>query len=276
MTDQEGGPVAKLTPPLPRPPPLKEWAAQFTRDPEAARIELRKQAMALVDLGVNVNLAPVVDLAPGDPAAFYDRNSFIAQRAISSDPAEVSRIGQAYCTTMVESGVIPTVKHFPGLGRVRADTHHFGFTLETPQADLEAADWKPFREIATRTQSWIMLSHVVLGSADRTHPASCSGKVADGILRQNWGFDGIIITDDFTMTPVRHHPAGVENLARDALTGGVDLILVAFDPDLTADILAALLRNPPPPFALEKSDRRLLEATLRNRLPGTSASGHSD
>ena len=86
-----------------------------------------------VALGLGAALTGAISRTP----YFQSRNSFIANRAISSDPAEVSRIGEAYCTTMLESGLIPTVKHFPGLGRVRADTHHFGFTLETSQAELE-------------------------------------------------------------------------------------------------------------------------------------------
>src|SRR5690349_12123967 len=134
MTDQEGGIVSRLSPPLERMPPLSEIVARHPAVAErraAVRDHAAAQARDLADLGVNVNLAPVVDLDHGvvNPG---DRLTRISTRAISADPQIVTEVAEDYCVQLSHQGVRCTIKHFPGLGRVVADTHLESADLALP------------------------------------------------------------------------------------------------------------------------------------------------
>jgi beta-N-acetylhexosaminidase len=87
----------------------------------------------------------------------FDFNTLINQRAISGDPATVADIALAYVRGLDAFNVGATVKHFPGLGRVRADTHHFSADLDTPFAVLEASDWRPFRDVLAGSKAQLMI-----------------------------------------------------------------------------------------------------------------------
>ena len=137
--DQEGGIVSHLSPPLTRLPALSTLAA-LPAEERARKAEDfgRIHALELASLGITLNLAPVVDLQPGWSRNRFDFHSLINRRAISADPAVTTDIAAAYLRGLQAAGVTGTVKHFPGLGRVREDTHHFRARLETPIAELEA------------------------------------------------------------------------------------------------------------------------------------------
>ena len=89
----------------------------------------------------------MLDLRPPDRRNRLDFHTLIGQRAIATDPAVVSAIASAYVRGLEASGVGAMLKHFPGIGRVRTDTHHFSANLDTPVRELEATDWRPFREV---------------------------------------------------------------------------------------------------------------------------------
>ena len=147
----------------------------------------------LAALGVNLNLAPVLDLRPELKRNRFDFNTLIGQRAISDDPAIVADIARAYVNGLEASGVGATVKHFPGLGRVRSDTHHFSADLDTPLDELEASDWIPFRKVLAGSKAQLMIGHVTLTSVDPDRPASHSKRVIDGIVRKKWNFQGVVM-----------------------------------------------------------------------------------
>jgi beta-N-acetylhexosaminidase len=227
--DQEGGPVAHLSPPLPHPPSLSTVTAlpadeQFT----AGRRIGFDQGNALRSLGITMDLAPVVDLRP-DKKANVDWNTRIATRAIARDPAVVATIAVGFSRGLLDAGITPTAKHFPGLGRVTVDTHLFSAGLDTAEADLAAADWIPFRAVLNIPGAAVMLSHVALDAVDTGIPVSRSKRVVSGLLRDHWGFDGIAITDDLTMGAVEH--AGLCRAVEGALNAGIDLLLVSWDTD---------------------------------------------
>jgi beta-N-acetylhexosaminidase len=228
--DQEGGPVAHLSPPLPHPPALSSIAAlpSGDRSEAAARIG-REQGQALKMIGVTMDLAPVVDLMPARATSALDWNTHIATRSISSDPAVVAVIATSFSQGLLSAGITPTAKHFPGLGRVGVDTHLFGTSLDAAATDLQARDWVPFRAVLGVPGAAVMLSHVALDSADKGVPASRSKPVVDGLLRQQWGFDGVAITDDLTMGAVLH--AGFCGGVEGALNAGIDLLLVSWETD---------------------------------------------
>lgn len=226
--DQEGGSVAHLSPMLANLPPL---ASLLERDSgslhERARRYGEEQGAGLARLGINLNFGPVVDLRPERPIA-EDKLTNIGARAISADPLLVSEVADGYIAGLTSSGVRATLKHFPGLGRVRQDTHLKAARLaETPSA--LAADWLPFRALGGQPATAIMLGHVTLERIDPAHAVSHSTAVVDGLLRRDWGYDGILITDDLNMGAVYQH--GIGRVASEALAAGVDLVLVSYDPE---------------------------------------------
>lgn len=226
--DQEGGIVSHLSPPLTKLPALSTLAS-LAPDVRAEKAEAfgRMHGKDLAALGVNLNLAPVLDLRPISKRNRFDFNTLIGYRAISDDPAVVADIARSYVHGLEASGVGAAVKHFPGLGRVGADTHHFSAGLDTPLADLEAFDWLPFRDVLGGSRAHLMIGHVTLTAVDPDRAASHSRRVVDGIVRKTWNYQGVIMTDDLVMGAIYQH--NVCTAVVEALNAGVDLLLVAFD-----------------------------------------------
>lgn len=265
--DQEGGAVSHLSPLLEALPPLANFAG--SRDPAAdARAYGERQGRGLADLGVTLNFGPVVDLRPADKP-WPDPLSNIAARAIASDPQRVADIAGGYLDGLNAVGVRGTLKHFPGLGRVRTDTHLRPAVL-TASADDLAADWQPFRQLAGHPAAAIMLGHVTLTALDARHAASHSPAIVDGLLRQAWGYDGLLITDDLNMGAV--YRKGIGRVAGEALAAGVDLVLVSYDPRQLYRALTgaaeALAEHRIAPARLAESDRRLADFASQP-APGT-------
>jgi len=226
--DQEGGIVSHLAPPLTALPALSTLSG-LPSDVQARKAEEfgRTHGRELAALGVTQNFAPVLDLRPDAGRNPFDFNTLIGQRAIASDPAVVSEIALAYVRGLEASGVAATVKHFPGLGRLRTDTHHFRADLETPLAVLEASDWRPFKDVLAGTNAQLMIGHVNLTAIDPDRPASHSRRVVDGLIRKQWNYQGVIITDDLVMGAIYGHD--VCTAVVEALNAGVDSLLVAYD-----------------------------------------------
>jgi beta-N-acetylhexosaminidase len=267
-TDQEGGAVSRMSPPLSRMSTLADIVTLHRDHAErllAIRQYAARQGRELASLGVNLNFAPVVDLNHGidNPE---DRLTRIASRAISSDPAVVSEVADLYCETLQLTGVHCTLKHFPGLGRVFDDTHKVTADLATPSHELEASDWLPFRKLMSNDAAFTMLSHARLTAIDGERPASFSSAVVNGLLRETWKHDGILVTDDFSMGAVTLSREGAAGGAVAALNAGVDLILVSYDPDQYFYVMYALLAAERDGLLkadmLERSQARLRRARL--------------
>jgi len=226
--DQEGGIVSHLSPPLPALPALSTLAEL----PRELRVQKafefgRSHGRELLALGVNQNFAPVLDLRPDAGRNLLDFHTLTGQRAISDDPAVVSEMALAYVRGLEASGVAATVKHFPGLGRVGTDTHNFAASLDTPRDVLEASDWRPFKDVLAGSNAQLMIGHVNLTAIDPDRPASHSKRVVDGLIRKQWNYQGVIITDDLVMGAIYGHD--VCTAVVEALNAGVDLLLVAYD-----------------------------------------------
>jgi beta-N-acetylhexosaminidase len=272
--DQEGGIVSHLSPPLTALPALSTLAA-LPAEQRARKAEDygHIHALDLAGLGITLNLAPVVDLQPGWSRNRLDFHSLINRRAISADPAVTAEIATAYLRGLEAAGVGGTIKHFPGLGRVREDTHHFRATLDAPIAELEASDWIPFRQTLARSSAYLMIGHVALAAIDPTRAASHSASVIDGVIRGKWGYEGIVMTDDLVMGPIYQY--GVCAAVVEALNAGVDLLLVAYDGLQFYRIydcaLAASAKGEIDRTAMEKSlarlDARSRPATQAGALP---------
>jgi beta-N-acetylhexosaminidase len=226
--DQEGGIVSHLAPQLTALPALSTLAGL----PPERRSKMAEQfgrlhGRELAAVGVTLNFAPVVDLLPSGPPNRFDFNSLINRRAISGDPAITADVALSYVRGLEAAGLEGTVKHFPGLGRVREDTHHFNANLDTPPAELENSDWIPFREVLANSNAFLMAGHVAVTAIDPERPASHSRAVIDGLIRTQWGFQGIVVTDDLVMGAIYQH--SVCTAVTEALNAGIDLLLVAYD-----------------------------------------------
>ena len=243
-TDQEGGIVSRLSPPLDTLPPLAELAdlPSPQRQIRAARRYGAQQGRELAGLGINLNFSPVVDLKYPPRDNPLDFHSLIHRRAIAAEPDTVARIALAYTQGLKQHGVHATLKHFPGLGPGIDDTHHFRARLGLSKARLEARDWQPFRHVLAHSPALLMLGHVVLESVDPQRPVSHSRAVVEGIIRNEWGHDGVIITDDLSMGAIYRQSGGICRAAVEALAGGVDLLLVAYDNERYYPAMACLIQ----------------------------------
>ena len=219
LIDQEGGRVARLKPPDWRAaPPAARFGELAGRDleagVEAARLNARLIAHDLQALGINVDCAPVVDV----PAP--DGHDIIGDRALSADPALVSALGRAVCEGFLAGGVLPVLKHMPGHGRARADSHHDLPVIAASRAELGRTDFAPFKALAH--MPWAMTAHVVLDAVDKGAPATTSATVIEQVIRGDIGFEGVLIADDLSMEALR---GGLADRARAVLGAGCDLVL---------------------------------------------------
>lgn len=242
--DQEGGAVSRLSPPLARQPGLARIISGSKPGEDLQSLVsayARKQARELKRIGVNLNFSPVVDLKI-DPKRRSDGETQLRYRALSSDPGTVGDVAGWYCDALAAEGIYCTIKHFPGLGRVTLDTHRHRGNINTSAADLAATDWVPFRKLMGRPNVVTMLGHVTLSAIDAGDPASFSTRIIDGLVRKEWGYEGLLITDDLSMGAVRRDKRGVGTAAVKALNAGADLLLVSFsDRDLDT-VMTALIQ----------------------------------
>jgi beta-N-acetylhexosaminidase len=157
------------------------------------------------------------------------------------------------------AGVGATVKHFPGLGRVHGDTLLVRADLDTSVDELEASDWRPFKDVLAHSKAELMIGHVALTAIDPGRPASHSKAVIDGIIGKQWNYQGVIITDDLVMGAV--YRRNICTAVVEALNAGVDLLLVAFDSTQFYHIFAcaadAAAQSRLDPEMLRASDARL-------------------
>jgi beta-N-acetylhexosaminidase len=196
LIDQEGGRVARLCPPhWPARLPARRIGqlAECDRDAgvEAAQLHARLIARDLLPLGINVVCAPVLDLAlPGQTRAIGDR-------ALAADPELVALLGQALIEGFLAGGVLPVIKHLPGHGRAREDSHLGLPIVEAAAEQMAGADWLPFR--ACRAAPFAMTAHVLYPALDAARPATLSSTIIETVIRDAIGFEGALLSDDLSM-----------------------------------------------------------------------------
>lgn len=211
--DQEGGQVARLRKPL-----FKEFAGNPSiTDKKEAETFAAECAEALVQLRINMNFAPVMDVVPPN------YNSIMKERAFCGSPAVVAMLGCTIINTLQAKGIMAVAKHFPGIGRTQLDSH-----LELPVLDaafemIETSDLIPFKEACGKGVAGIMLSHILYKKIDPDWPASLSPKIAKTLLRKNLGFQGLVMTDDLDMNAVTYN---IETCVKQIMEAEVDLALI--------------------------------------------------
>jgi beta-N-acetylhexosaminidase len=220
LIDQEGGRVQRLRPPLGRALPAAEAYAQRYEagDPEgacaAAEGAARLVARDLLDLGINTNCTPVLDLpVPGSHA-------IIGERAFGTTVEQVVRLGRAVARGFQSGGVLPVIKHIPGHGRATKDSHLDLPVVDTAREDLSRTDFAPFRALADVPAA--MTAHVVFTAVDPEAPASTSPTVIREVIRSEIGYDGLLMSDDLGMQALR---GGMRERAEAVIRAGSDVAL---------------------------------------------------
>lgn len=240
MTDQEGGLVRRL----PGEPALSHKDVGASADPTAAATNAGRGAgQNLAGVGMNVNLAPVLDVfhAPGDLMDSYERS-------FSSDATTVGQLGAAYVAAQQAQGVAATVKHFPGLGKAGAseNTDLRPVTLTTPASTLRSVDEAPYQRSIAAGAKLVMLSWAVYSTLDPNRPAGLSSTVIQQELRSRTGFTGVTVTDALEAGALRDY-GSTGNRAVLAAQAGADLILASArdvsQGDAAADALASALAD---------------------------------
>lgn len=226
LIDQEGGRVQRLRPPNWRSyPPMRQFGETAEKNLEQALEDLRfstlQLAEELVHGGINVSCAPVLDvLTP-------DTHDVIGDRAFGEDPALVARLGISVARNLLYAGVTPIIKHIPGHGRGKADSHHVLPQVTTSRTELELLDFEPFKQFCksdVAPATWAMTAHIVYTEIDPELPATISPRVIDEVIRKHIGFEGILLTDDLNMKALQSYgdPARCAELALEA---GCDIAL---------------------------------------------------
>ncbi|MBY0285201.1 MAG: beta-N-acetylhexosaminidase [Sphingomonas sp.] len=218
LIDQEGGRVARMAPPeWPAFPAGPAFDALYEIAPmsaiEAARANAQAIALMLVEVGINVDCLPLLDVAQPDTT------DAISTRAYGREPQRVAAMGRAVIDGLRRGGVVGVVKHMPGHGRTVVDTHYHLPTVTASDAELDI-DLAPF--IALSDAPMGMTSHIVFEAWDAARPATLSPVIVHDIIRTRIGFDGLLMTDDIDMKALSG-TAGEK--AAGALAAGCDLVL---------------------------------------------------
>ena len=231
--DQEGGPVQRFRDGFTRLPPLAALGAAYDHDADEA-VRLAEEhawvmASELRASGVDFSFAPVVDLARG--------NAAIGLRALHADPAVTAELAQAYVRGMHLGGMAAVLKHFPGHGSVRGDTHKVVATDPRSLDEIRRDDLLPFAQCIEAHVEAVMMAHVVYPAVD-SKPAGYSKIWIGQVLRKELGFGGAVISDDISMAAAGA-AGSVGERVRAHLDAGCDLVLACF-PAVVEEALAAM------------------------------------
>ncbi len=218
LIDQEGGRVARMrAPEWPEFPAGPAFDALYDIAPisaiEAAKANAQAIGLMLAEVGITVDCLPLLDVAQPDTT------EAITSRALGSEPLRVAAMGRAILDGLRAAGVVGVVKHMPGHGRARVDTHYHLPTVTASDADLEV-DLQPFVRLNGAPMG--MTSHIVFEAWDRDRPATLSPVVIDEIIRKRIGFDGLLMTDDIDMKALS---GSAGDKAAGAIAAGCDVVL---------------------------------------------------
>ncbi len=243
--DQEGGRVQRLREPWTSWPTMRQVASHG--DLERSRAVARALARELLDLGMHIDFAPIMDVDSNPD------NPIIGDRSFSSDVKKVCEHGIAFIEAMQDAGLAACAKHFPGHGDTSMDSHLDLPTIAHSLERLEKVELPPFRAAVQAGVASMMTAHVLFPSVDKQRPATLSPDVM-ALLRENLGYDGLVFTDDLEMGAVAKHFSVTER-SIGSLEAGADILLICRKADLRDEVLAKLEKAPD--SLLEKPLERL-------------------
>ncbi len=212
--DQEGGVVARLKPPFTQ----FEGNPSMQKEQDAIAFALTT-ARELTGVGINMDMAPVLDVPP------VQGPSVMIERAFGRDPRWVAQMGATVIEHLQDNGVMAVGKHFPGIGRTVLDSHH-----DLPDLDIDVQalnDWDllPFQAAMRAGVSAIMLSHIRYTGIDPVWPAGLSSAITRELLRKGLGYNGMLFTDDLDMGAIAKHYQ-IQEIVTQCLTATVDILLI--------------------------------------------------
>ena len=214
--DQEGGRVARLTHGFTQFP--GNQALGITKDPSSAESSALTMGKEMHAVGININLAPVVDIS-NNP-----KNPVIGDRSFGDTAEIVMTFGEKALTGYHKAGIITTLKHFPGHGDVDVDSHQDLPVIHKSMEQLEKLELMPFAKLATQTDA-IMTAHLLVPAFDPKHCSTLSSKTLC-YLREVIGFEGVIISDSLVMQGVLKTCSSVDEAAIQAFNAGCDLLIL--------------------------------------------------
>lgn len=227
--DEEGGDVVRMAEKLTPPPSQKEIGS--TGDIEQAKTWAIKTAKSLKDMGINVNFAPVADVGSND------------KRSYSTDANTVIDFVRAATEGYQQENIIYSLKHFPGIGKGKVDSHVDSSSIDVTKEILMAEDILPFKTIIDENDPndyFILVSHLKYSALDEEYPASLSSKIMTDLLRNELGYKGIIITDDMEMGAVANHN-DFRSIGVNAVKAGADIVLVCHEYEHQQEVYLGLL-----------------------------------
>lgn len=227
--DEEGGDVVRMAEKLTPPPSQKEIGA--TGDIEQAKTWAIKTAKSLKDMGINVNFAPVADVGSND------------KRSYSTDANTVIDFVRAATKGYQQENIIYSLKHFPGIGKGKVDSHIDSSSIDVAKEVLMTEDILPFKTIIDESvpnDYFILVSHLKYLALDEEYPASLSSKIMTDLLRNKLGYKGIIITDDMEMGAVANHN-DFRSIGVNAVKAGADIVLVCHEYEHQQEVYLGLL-----------------------------------
>lgn len=227
--DEEGGDVVRMAEKLTPPPSQKEIGA--TGDIEQAKTWAIKTAKSLKEMGINVNFAPVADVGSND------------KRSYSTDANTVIDFVRAATKGYQQENIIYSLKHFPGIGKGKVDSHIDSSSIDVVKEVLMTEDILPFKTIIDENEPndyFILVSHLKYPALDEEYPASLSSKIMTDLLRNKLGYKGIIITDDMEMGAVANHN-DFRSIGVNAVKAGADIVLVCHEYEHQQEVYLGLL-----------------------------------
>jgi len=218
--DQEGGRISKL------PGGLKDFPTNLEigkiNNPNLSFEIGKTLGKELQAFGFNVNFAPVLDVNSNP------KNPVIGNRSFSANPEIVSRLGIQTMKGLQSQSIISGIKHFPGHGDTHVDSHLELPKVEKTLAELESLELIPFREAINDGADMVMAGHILVPALDQIYPSSMSKTLITDILRNQLGFNGVVITDDFFMKAITNDYE-IGEAAVQSIKAGSDIIMVAHD-----------------------------------------------
>ncbi len=233
--DQEGGRVARLTEPFTKLPPMAALGRAGERGIELAREIGALLGRELAAAGINLDFAPVLDVATNP------FNPVIGDRAMAGNAAEVAAFGSEFINGMQSEGVAACGKHFPGHGDTDVDSHLGLPLLPHTRRRFEECEFIPFRAAAQAGVATMMTAHMLVPNLDADAPASISRRITTGMLRRELGFNGLVFTDDLIMQGIANC-CTMQEAAWRSVDAGADVVLVCHNREKQREALEGLRR----------------------------------
>jgi beta-N-acetylhexosaminidase len=220
--DQEGGRVSRLPKGFTIFPPCEVIGQCHSG--ELAYAAASTIAKELKTVGINMNMAPVLDVNSNPD------NPVIGDRAFSASADTVGEMGLVTAAGLQDAKVVACGKHFPGHGDTTADSHKELPVVDAPRERLEAVEFPPFRRAAAAGIATMMTAHVLYRALDDQLPATLSPAIITRLLREQMGYDGVVLTDDLEMHAIVDH-YGPGDAAVRAMLAGCDVLLICKERD---------------------------------------------